>query len=101
MSAGDSLASVHQSVRDRQPLHPRNLEVLRREYRTGKAQYDHFALELRVEKVQEIAPGTAHLRSRVGGGYDLEQAAQWAALPFGRAGLGAERFQSRLLQALQ
>ena len=66
-----------------------------------KAQYDHFALEQLAEKAQESARGKAHSQSQVGGGYDLEQAAQWAGPPFGPAGLGVERFQSRLLKAFE
>ena len=101
LSADDSLASAHQSVLDHQPLHPHSLEVRRLEYLTGKARYDHFAPEKVAEKVQESAPGKAHLQSRVGGGCNLEQAAQWAGSPFGRAGLGVELFQNRLLQAFE
>ncbi len=66
-----------------------------------KAQYDHFALEQVAEKVQKSARGKAHLQSQGGGGYDLEQAAQSADPPFGQAGLGVERFQSRLLKAFE
>ena len=101
LSAGDNFASVHQSVLGHLPWHPHSLEVLRQEYLTEKAQYDHFALEQVAEKVQESAPGNARLQTQVGGGYSLEQAAQWAGQPFGRAGLGVERFQSRLLQAFE
>lgn len=59
-------------VLDHPPLHPHSLEVLRQEYLTERVQYDHFALELVAEKVQESAPGKAHLQSQVDGGYDLE-----------------------------
>lgn len=86
---------------DHPPLHPHSLEVLRQEYLTEKAQYDRFALEHEAEKVRESAQWKAHWQNQVGEGCNLKQAAQWVDPPFGRAGLGEERSQNRLLQAFE
>ena len=94
-----NLASVHQSVLEYLPLHLHSWEVLRKEYLTEKAQHDHFALGQLVLMFQESAPAKVRLQSRVGGGYNSREAAQWAGSPSGRARPGVERFQSRLLQA--